>query len=151
MAEALSDLLAARPTIASVPIEVAPAELLDKITILEIKSERITDATKLLNVCREMAVLAEAHDRTIPCSHDLDQLILELKAVNAAIWEVEDELRGCEKRQDFGHRFVELARSVYRNNDRRAAIKRMINERLGSAILEEKGYAAYERTRHNAA
>ena len=133
------------------PIEVAPGELLDKITILELKSERIKDATKLQNVCREMAVLALARDRTIPCSHDLDHLISELKAVNAAIWEVEDELRGCEMRQDFGQRFVELARSVYRNNDRRAAIKRLINDRLGSAILEEKGYTAYQRSRHDAA
>ena len=151
MADALADLLSARPTIASVPIEVAPAELLDKLTILELKSERIRDATKLRNVCSEMAVLALARARTIPSSRDLDQLVLELKEVNAAIWEVEDELRDCEKRQDFGHQFIELARSVYRNNDRRAAIKRMINERLGSAILEEKGYKAYEKTRHSAA
>jgi hypothetical protein len=151
MAEALSDRLGARPTVASVPIEVAPGELLDKITILEIKSERITDPAKLPNICREMAVLAEARDRTIPWSNELDQMIIELKAINAAIWEVEDEIREYEGRQDFGHRFVDLARSVYRNNDRRAAIKRRINEWLGSAILEEKGYRAYKRTRHNAA
>ena len=151
MAEALSELLAVRPTIASVPIEVAPAELLDKITILELKSERITDAAKLLNIYREMAVLAEARPNAFPARANWTGLIIELKAVNAAIWEVEDELRVCEMKQDFGHRFVELARSVYRNNDRRAAIKRTINDRLGSAILEEKGYAAYERTRHNAA
>jgi hypothetical protein len=134
-----------------VPIEVAPGELLDKITILEIKSERITDPAKLPNICREMAVLAEARDRTIPWSNELDQMIIELKAINAAIWEVEDEIREYERRHDFGHRFVDLARSVYRNNDRRAAIKRRINEWLGSAILEEKGYRAYKRTRHNAA
>jgi hypothetical protein len=151
MVEALSERLAARPTIARVPIDVAPAELLDKVTILEIKSERLTDPTKLCNVRREMVVLAEARGRTIPCSHELDQLISELKAVNAAIWEVEDELRGCETRQDFGPRFVELARSVYKNNDRRAAIKRLINERLGSEIMEEKGYAAYDELRYNAA
>jgi hypothetical protein len=78
-------------------------------------------------------------------------LICELKAVNTAIWQVEDELRGCELRQDFGHGFVELARSVYRNNDRRAALKRLINERLGSAIMEEKGYVAYDQPRYNAA
>ena len=78
-------------------------------------------------------------------------MILELKAINTAIWEVEDEIREYERRQEFGHRFVDLARSVYRNNDRRAAIKRRINEWLGSAILEEKGYRAYERTRHDAA
>jgi hypothetical protein len=78
-------------------------------------------------------------------------MIIELKAINAAIREVEDEIREYESRQDFGHRFIDLARSVYCNNDRRAAIKRRINELLGSTILEEKGYRAYQRTRHNAA
>jgi Tfp pilus assembly protein PilF len=151
MADALSDRLEARPTIASVPIEVAPGELLDKITILEIKSERINDPAKLLNIRRELAVLAEARDRTIPCSHELDQMIIELKAINAAIWDIEDEIREYEGRQEFGHRFVDHARSVYRNNDRRAAIKRQINEWLGSAILEEKGYRAYQQSRHDAA
>jgi tetratricopeptide (TPR) repeat protein len=151
MAEALSEQLAAQPIIAQVPIDVAPAELLDKITILEIKSERITDPTKLGNVRREIAVLAEARGRAIPRSRELDELTLELKAVNAAIWEVEDELRDCEMRQEFGPRFVELARSVYKNNDRRAALKRRINESLGSAIIEEKGYTAYDAPRHHAA
>jgi tetratricopeptide (TPR) repeat protein len=151
MAKALSDRLSAQPAISSVPIEVAPGELLDKITILELKSERITDQAKLPNICRELTVLTKARDRTIPCSRDLDQWIRELKAVNAAIWEVEDEIRECERQQDFGHRFVELARSVYRNNDRRAALKRRINNWFGSAILEEKGYRAYERTQHDAA
>ena len=151
MAEALSDLLMTRPTIARVPIEVAPAELLDKITILEIKRERITDPAKLENVCRELDELVEARRRAIPPSQQLEALIGDLKAVNLAIWQVEDELRACETRQDFSRRFIDLARSVYRNNDRRAAIKRLINERLGSAILEEKGYTAYDEMRHNAA
>jgi hypothetical protein len=151
MAEALSDRLEARPRIASVPIEVAPGELLDKITILEIKSERINDPAKLPNICREMAVLAEARDRMIPLSGELDQMVIELKAINAVLWEVEDEIREYERRREFGHRFVELARSVYRNNDRRSAIKRRINEWLGSTILEEKGYGAHTETQHSAA
>ncbi|PKL95605.1 MAG: hypothetical protein CVV18_04830, partial [Gammaproteobacteria bacterium HGW-Gammaproteobacteria-8] len=66
------------------------------------------------------------------------------KTVNEQLWEIEDEIRGCERRRDFGERFVELARSVYRTNDRRAAIKRQINEQLGSTIVEEKSYAAYD-------
>jgi hypothetical protein len=151
MAEALAEHLSAQATVASVTIEVAPAELLDKITILEIKSERIRDIAKLRNVHGEMSALAEVRDRTITGSSGLDQLISELKAVNLAIWQVEDELRECEERRDFGRRFIELARSVYRNNDRRAAIKRKINEELGSAILEEKGYTAYEKSRQSAA
>jgi tetratricopeptide (TPR) repeat protein len=151
MAEALVEKFSARPTVARVAIEVAPAELLDKIGILEIKCERITDLAKLKNVHDELAMLAKVRDQTIPFVDELAPLIMELKAVNLAIWQVEDELRECEKRRDFGRRFIELARSVYRNNDRRAAIKRKINEQLGSAILEEKSYAAYGQTRHHAA
>jgi tetratricopeptide (TPR) repeat protein len=151
MAEALAERLTARPTVARVAIEVAPAELLDKIGILEIKSERITDRAKLKNVHDELAMLAEVRDQAIPFVDALAPLIMELKAVNLAIWQVEDELRECERFRDFGRRFIELARSVYRNNDRRAAIKRKINEQLGSAILEEKGYTAYEKSRQSAA
>jgi tetratricopeptide (TPR) repeat protein len=151
MADALENRLEDLPTITSVLIEVAPGELLDKISILEIKRERISDKDKLRNVHRELGVLAEARDRGIPRSAELEPLVSELKAVNEALWDVEDELRECEQRRQFGPRFVELARSVYHSNDRRAAIKRTINERLGSSILEEKGYRSYERTQHNAA
>lgn len=151
MADALNVHMTNKPELSRVSIDVAPGELLDKITILEIKCERISDATKLQNVRRELAMLNEVRDQAVPSSSYLDGLVLDLKAVNLAIWQVEDKLRDCEKRQEFGRRFVELARSVYRNNDRRAAIKRKLNEYLGSAILEEKGYTAYDESHHSAA
>jgi tetratricopeptide (TPR) repeat protein len=123
-------------------VEVAPGELLDKITILQIKAERIGDPDKLRNVHRELAVLTAARDRALPPSEDLAWLTVELKAVNEALWDVEDEVRLCERARDFGPRFVELARSVYRHNDRRAALKRQVNDLLGSSLKEEKSYAA---------
>ncbi len=147
----LEELLSTLPRVSSVPIEIAPGELLDRITILEIKRERIGDPAKLRNVHRELDQLAGTRERLLPRSPGLDPLIVELLAVNEAIWEVEDELRECERRGEFSARFVELARSVYRNNDRRAAIKRTINELLGSSIIEEKGYRAYDRKRSSAA
>jgi hypothetical protein len=121
-------------------IETSPGELIDKITILEIKSERIGDPDKLRNVRVELEALLAARDREIVASEKLATLTAELRAVNEAIWDVEEELRRCEQAGDFGPGFVELARSVYKNNDRRAALKRAINEELGSRIIEEKSY-----------
>lgn len=129
---------------ASITIEVAPGELLDKLTILEIKGERISDPAKLANVRTELAALKASRERAIPDSVGLAELWRQLKAVNLALWDVEDEIRLCERDRDFGARFIELARSVYRHNDRRAAIKRQINELLGSKLIEEKDYAQYE-------
>ncbi|HEY7308161.1 MAG TPA: DUF6165 family protein [Gemmataceae bacterium] len=123
-------------------VEIAPGELIDKITILEIKCQRIRDAAKLVNIRAELAVLVSVQDRCVQPSAELTALIEELRIVNETLWNVEDELRLCECGQDFGPRFIELARSVYRHNDRRAALKRQINELLGSRILEEKSYAA---------
>jgi tetratricopeptide (TPR) repeat protein len=130
--------------VTSVPIEVSFGELLDKVTILEIKSERLTDAVKLEHVRVELAALMAARDRALREPEGLAGLTAELKAVNEALWEIEDALRACERGGDFGPRFIELARSVYRTNDRRAALKRRINERLGSELIEEKAYAPYE-------
>jgi tetratricopeptide (TPR) repeat protein len=121
-------------------VETAPGELLDKITILEIKSSRLADAAKLANVRRELAVLSAARDEAVPPSAELERLTAELRGVNEALWDVEDELRRCEREQDFGARFIELARSVYQTNDRRSAIKRGINDLLGSSLKEEKSY-----------
>lgn len=121
-------------------VEIAPGELLDKLTILDIKATRIIDAAKLKNVEIERAVLNTARDRSVPPLPDLEPLVAELRQVNEALWDVEDELRLCEQRGDFGPRFVELARSVYQRNDRRAALKRLINERLSSRIIEEKAF-----------
>ncbi len=128
----------------SVVIETAPGELIDKITILEIKAERIADPDKLRHVRTELATLRSARDRTILPSEAMTTLTAELKSVNESLWSIEDEIRECEQAGDFGPRFIQLARSVYKNNDHRAAIKRRINERLGSQIVEEKSYAGTE-------
>ena len=122
-------------------IEAAPGEVIDKITILEIKAERITEPEKLKNVGRELDALRRARDRSIAPSETLSAHAALLRSVNEAIWNVEDEIRLCELKSDFGPRFIELARSVYKNNDRRAALKRKINEHLRSRIVEEKSYA----------
>ncbi len=130
----------------SVAIETAPGELIDKITILEIKSERMGDAEKIRNVRTELDVLRSARDRTIRPSDELTSLAVELRDVNERLWDIEDEIRGCERVGDLGSKFVDLARSVYRNNDHRAAIKRRINVLLGSKIIEEKSYVAADNT-----
>jgi len=124
-------------------VEIAPGELIDKITILEIKAERIADSQKLQNVRVELKVLEEARDRAISSSPELDALTARLKGINEALWDIEDAIRDCERNRDFGPAFVELARSVYRKNDQRAAVKRKINELLGSKLVEEKSYAEY--------
>jgi hypothetical protein len=127
----------------TVLVEIAPGELIDKITILHIKRERIADAGKLAHVRAELAALEAARDRALPSSDELTRLTAELRAVNEALWQIEDDIRECERSGDFGPRFVELARSVYRRNDERAALKRQINELLGAAFSEQKAYTAY--------
>jgi hypothetical protein len=125
----------------SVPISFG--ELIDKITILEIKSERIGDAAKLANVRTELAAL-DATWRGHPSAQvDIGDQRRRLKAVNEALWDIEDRIRLKEKAQAFDAEFVELARAVYFRNDERAAVKREINLRLGSALVEEKSYADY--------
>ena len=127
----------------TVTIEIAPGELIDKITILQIKSERITDADKLANVAIELTTLATSRDASLPASPELDQLSADLKEVNEKLWVIEDDIRDCERDGDFGPRFVELARAVYRTNDVRADLKRQINMLLGSRLVEEKSYRPY--------
>jgi hypothetical protein len=124
-------------------VEISPGELIDKITILEIKREHMTDAAKLENIEREWTMLTAARDGAVKPSTELDRLAAELKRVNERLWEIEDDIRDCERRKDFGNKFVELARGVYMNNDRRSEIKRAINQFLGSRLTEEKSYAAY--------
>jgi hypothetical protein len=145
--EALLQRVAAPADLRPITVEIAPGELIDKITILEIKSERISDAAKRHHVGTELALLVAARDRAVPGSAELAQLAAELKAVNEALWEIEDAIRRCERDADFGPRFVALARSVYSANDRRAALKRQINEQLGSRLIEEKSYASWARER----
>jgi tetratricopeptide (TPR) repeat protein len=143
MAEALADLARSRtaPSPVSILIPGAIGELIDKITILEIKAERIADPAKLKNVAHELALLRGLRAEGGYGGADFDGLCDKLKRVNLALWEIEDEIRLCEARGDFGEAFIALARGVYQTNDRRAALKRDINLLCGSAILEEKSYA----------
>lgn len=124
-------------------VPVSWGELLDKITILDIKSERIADAAKLANVRNELAALKAVVDAAGPLPEGHAALTGDLRRVNAELWDIEDEIRDCERRRDFGPRFVELARAVYHSNDRRAAIKRRLNDLLGSELVEEKSYQPY--------
>jgi Family of unknown function (DUF6165) len=125
----------------TVMIDVSPAELFDRIAILEIKADRISDPDKVRNVLAELAGLAEVRDRWITDADRIGDSLADLTAVNATLFVAIEAMGQCERSGDFGQEFVELARTVYRENDRRAAIKRMINERLDSAIIEEKTYA----------
>jgi hypothetical protein len=119
---------------------IAIGELIDKITILEIKVERFTDPTKTKNVRTEFALLSERRDREITPSAALKALATELKAVNERLWELEDEIRDYERRGDFGPDFVRVARQIYKANDKRAALKRRISLEFDSEIVEEKSY-----------
>lgn len=124
-------------------IPASAGEVIDKLTILEIKLARIADAAKRENVAREHAALSAAWRAAVPDEAPLAALIAELRQVNEALWDIEDEIREQERKSDFGADFVRLARAVYHTNDRRAALKREINAKLGSALVEEKSYAAY--------
>jgi hypothetical protein len=123
-------------------IEVAPGELIDKITILEIKLARMSDEGKLSNVQREYAVLTRVAD-VVLANPELTTLRSELKSINEMLWQIEDDIRERERRQDFGPEFIRLARAVYRTNDERARVKREINRLLNSTLVEEKAYAPY--------
>jgi len=127
----------------NISVPIAPGELIDKITILEIKLERISAQTKLVNIKKELDVLTSAYNESIPISDKLKQLMNELKSVNEDLWDIEDDIRSCERIEDFGDSFIKLARSVYITNDKRMGIKRAINDLLGSEIVEEKSYVAY--------
>lgn len=124
-------------------VPVSWGELLDKITILEIKDERIADDAKRANVGRELAALNQVVDDAGSLPDAARPMIDQLRTVNAALWDIEDEIRDCERQKDFGPRFVELARAVYHTNDRRAAFKRQLNDLLGSELVEEKSYQPY--------
>lgn len=121
-------------------VPTSPGELIDKLTILRLKSERIADAGKLAHVRHEAAVLQDIADRGLPAHPDLGAMWDELYRINGDLWVIEDDIRACEAAQDFGPRFIALARSVYQTNDRRAAVKKRINLALGSALVEEKSY-----------
>lgn len=121
-------------------------ELIDKITILRIKSERIENSEKLQNIMSELKMLEEIKGESIPSSIDIQDEFVQLKKTNETLWDIEDHIRAKENRKEFDGEFIQLARSVYIENDRRAGIKRRINQKLGSSILEEKSYTDYRIT-----
>ena len=123
--------------------EISPGELLDKISILEIKLVKIKDQKSLEKINKEYESLIEAKKLFIPQSKKLDDLINKIKEVNLSLWNIEDKIRICEKNKDFGKKFIELARGVYVNNDKRSKIKLEINKVLGSNITEVKQYEEY--------
>ncbi len=127
----------------SVQIAVSYGELIDKITILEIKFTRITDVAKHANIERELAVLNDAWLQVGANPEVVAGLRAELKSINESLWEIEDQIRQQEADKSFDQGFISLARSVYRMNDARAVVKRSINDRLGSALIEEKSYQRY--------
>ena len=124
-------------------VPVSFGELLDKIAILQIKSERMSDAAKLANVRNELAALERTWNAHPAASREIDALRADLKAVNERLWVIEDDIRLKEKAQAFDAEFVRLARSVYFENDTRARVKKDINLALGSAYVEEKSYQDY--------
>jgi hypothetical protein len=124
-------------------VPISWGELIDKITILEIKAERIERRDARAHVRRELDVLNAVAVANVPRRAGIARLKSALRRINLALWEIEDEIRLKERNRAFDARFIELARAVYRTNDRRAAVKRRINDRLGSELIEEKHYTQY--------
>ncbi|MGH8533300.1 MAG: DUF6165 family protein [Gammaproteobacteria bacterium] len=130
----------------SITVPISVGEFIDKLTILEIKSERITDPEKHRNVAHELEVLSRLWHASGYAEAAIVEERARLKALNGQLWEVEDHLRDKERARDFDHEFIQLARSVYRLNDERAETKRAINLKLGSGFVEEKSYSSYDAT-----
>lgn len=124
-------------------VPVSWGELLDKISILQIKSERMSDTMKVANVRHELELLLGVRNRDVTESPELAHLEQELRKVNESLWDIEDEIRLCEKDGIFDDRFIQLARSVYFTNDQRAQLKYRVNMLLGSEVVEEKSYEQY--------
>jgi hypothetical protein len=130
---------------AELMVPISPGELIDKITILEIKSQRMTDAAKLHNVRTELALLTDTWRASPFSATDIRAEWDALREVNGKLWDIEDRIRDRERDGDFGAEFIELARAVYVTNDERAVLKKKINTKLGSTLVEEKSYADYTR------
>jgi len=130
---------------AELMVPISPGELIDKITILEIKSQRMTDAAKLHNVRTELALLSDTWRASPFSATDIRAEWDALREVNGKLWDIEDRIRDRERDGDFGAEFIELARAVYVTNDERAVLKKKINTKLGSTLVEEKSYADYTR------
>ena len=127
----------------NIHVPVSPGEVLDKITILEIKSERMTDPEKLANVRAELALLQDTWSKAVREDDVVRTLHAQLKEINEALWVIEDDIRDKERVREFDQRFIELARRVYFTNDRRSEVKKQLNLHLGSQIIEEKSYQDY--------
>jgi uncharacterized protein YukE len=127
-----------------IQVPVSPGEVLDKITILEIKSERISDVGKLANVKRELELLQASWRQSVDEDDTVRRIHDELKTINEALWEIEDDIRDKERAREFDQVFIGLARSVYVTNDQRANAKKELNTYLGSEIVEEKSYQDYQ-------
>ena len=123
--------------------EISAGELLDKISILEIKLDNVKDKESLIEINKEHESLKKTKNSSLEITKDLQNLIDQLKKINMTLWAIEDKKRMCENNKDFGKTFIELARNVYINNDKRAKIKSEINKLLGSNIKEVKKYASY--------
>jgi len=123
--------------------EISAGELIDKISILEIKLEKIKNKASQDEINKEYNILKEVQNSSIEMTEKLKTLLKEIKEVNLNLWNIEDKLRICEKNKDFGQTFIELARGVYLNNDKRSKIKSKINEVSGSNIKEIKQYVDY--------
>jgi uncharacterized protein YukE len=127
----------------NIQVPVSPGEVLDKITILEIKSERMGDPEKVANVRAELSLLQKTWNGAIKDTDVIRDLHAQLKEINETLWEIEDDIRDKERVKEFDERFIELARAVYFTNDRRSKVKKELNLHLGSEIVEEKSYQDY--------
>ncbi len=124
-------------------VPISPGELVDKITILEIKKEFIDDINKLKNINHEYDLLMQIYSKDISKTDGVDSLKSKLKNINLSLWKIEDDIRDCERDKIFNERFVQLARDVYFTNDKRSKVKLEINLLLNSTLLEEKSYKDY--------
>jgi len=124
-------------------VPISLGELLDKIVILEIKEERIADEAKVANVKNELRMLRELRPPVVCSNPEIASWLQQLREANVDLWELEDRIRDKERAGDFGTEFIEIARQIYRTNDKRAHAKKMINVVCGSTIVEEKSYQPY--------
>ena len=124
-------------------VEVSVGELLDKISILEIKKEKIKDPEKLKFISNEHSILKDQFEKNVKSDDKINKLFQDLKEINAKLWDIEDDKRDCEKNKDFGEKFIKLSRDVHFLNDDRAKIKLKINDHTGSIIKEIKEYTSY--------
>lgn len=122
----------------SATVEISFGELIDKITILEIKADAVKDPVGRRNVLHELALLRQRRQQTLPGTARLDVLQDELRTINRRLWDIEDQLRTKESHQQFDQEFIDLARGVYVNNDRRSEVKRSVNDEFNSGVVEEK-------------